>query len=284
MTENLIWRPISPLLNKDGVFAVLSHLPDPEAYKPVPRRANPTLGAELLADFTQSSEVTAELGVAGMVSAKAAAQTRVVCRDVIVYDEATQTQGWAKGTRWGVGYRLTLFVSDITGEFQADTGWIAAAASVGLATVSFDMQILGFAAPEVLRAFPIPGRFDDAAWKELQDAEVGLRQWLTEHRGELVNQAVPLQVRCETIPGPKVNRNRALARLTAQRYLAGGYREARALAEVQKAGFTYERVVAEVYQDVRDEGGHTASQQLRAEASQWLDSVLKLSDADGGAR
>lgn len=264
------WYPIDPTRDENGAFAALSHLGKPEKYRPNPQPRDANLGSEEFHDHSRSVSALGEFGVLGIVSASAAAKSRVIYRDVAAFDETElgDDSEWCIKTKWGVGYRLILTLSNQSLKFKADSQWAAIAGELGLEDVSFELKVFGFTNRSVLKYFPIPGRFDKEAFKSLEIAEGKLAKFIEKNKAELAKTAVPYQVHIKELPVPPPQIRRAQSRLFAMKYLSDRETLGVATIDANNKGLDT-NVVKNVYDKYLLDG--TSRNDGKAKADSWIE-------------
>jgi hypothetical protein len=265
------WYPISPQLAADGSFVAFAHRRNPETYKPVARTFK-GLGLESTVEYTHDTNLLADLGAVGVVNISTALASKVIVRDVACWEEAMRPatpgeQSHIFGTRWGIGFRMTLTLSDIKGGVDINLGTAAAAAEIGLAKASFEVTGFGISDPAILANLPLPGRFDREAMAQIQVAETDIRTYMQEHRDQL--DPVPLQVYLEE--GTFGAEAEALAVLFATRQLAAGTSLSEALDEGGQLGMSRD-VIRLAYTYFSKKTNDPAA--VKRLAKQWLTEAL----------
>lgn len=261
------WYPISPQLAADGSFVAFAHRRNPDTYKPVPRTFK-GLGLESTVEYTHDTNLLADLGAVGVVNVSTALNSKVIVRDVACWEEAMRPAGPAGsshifGTRWGIGFRMTLTLTDIQGGVDINLGTAAAATEIGFAKASFEVIGFGISDPAILANLPLPGRFDREAMAQIQVAETDIRTYMQENRDHL--DPVPLQVYLEE--GTFGAEAEAQAVLFATRQIAAGAALGAALDEAGGLGLSRD-VVRLAYTYFSRKANDPAT--VRRLAKQWL--------------
>jgi hypothetical protein len=153
------WVSIDPL-TEGGKFVALSRLPDSDDYKPHPEPNNwSTMSKRQYDSFKQVSvDFSGSLQVAAVFNSNVNFNTITIIRDVALYSDISSNEGGDKiiETRYGIGVRLILKVSDIEFGTEINYGTVGAASEFRHANVEYEISGIGINEPTILAELPNP--------------------------------------------------------------------------------------------------------------------------------
>lgn len=191
--------PINPALTETGSLgALVSELGD-EGARPIALADDEDVlkgNFDVLYDDI-SIRVAAAAKVSPIFEGESTSSSRAVYFDAATYidkfrDVPLDGPGITR-TRWGVGLRIALKITNFDAKMKAGLGIIAASAELGLTTVKYHIQGLGLGVQGlgwVLSGFPAFGSFDAEAYGRIKtDVIAKLALFLQEHSDDLTPQA-----------------------------------------------------------------------------------------------
>jgi len=139
------WLPVSPVRTPSGALASLSELLGEDKAHPLPPG-----DISVLSSFSEISgevdlPVAAKLGIGSIFSGTLKQGDRAFYLDatefIDVYTESPSTP--ICGTRWGVGLRVLLHVSDVKDGLALNFGLVGAAVELGLVKARYEIDGMG---------------------------------------------------------------------------------------------------------------------------------------------
>lgn len=146
ITRNSTWIPINPARLRSGAWASLAKVFGEDKAHPIPLQVpNPTLSCFTLIASEIDISVAAKLSVGGIFSGSMKYGDRAFYLDAAKFiDEYKETPGNpVVGTRWGVGLRVLLHVSDIKVGVNLDFHIVGAAVDLGYAKALYEIDGFG---------------------------------------------------------------------------------------------------------------------------------------------
>jgi len=167
------WVAIDPVV-EDGKFVSLGTLADAEAYRPHPTPAD-WAGAVKMAEnsFSYISEDTSSrLKLASIMDSSGKLNSINIVRDISLYTDVAEGNAGNKviETRYGVGLRLILRISNIEFGTKINYATIGAASELGHANVEYEISGIGLNDPSILKDFPGPQDITETTMAEINDA------------------------------------------------------------------------------------------------------------------
>jgi hypothetical protein len=139
------WLPINPARTPSGAMASLVKLLGEKNAHPLSLGPNPVLTNFSVIASEIDLSVAAKLGIGSIFSGTLNYGDRAFYLDATAYtDVYSETPGNPIcGTRWGVGLRVLLHVSDIKGGLSLNFGLVGAAVQLGLAKALYQIDGMG---------------------------------------------------------------------------------------------------------------------------------------------
>lgn len=139
------WIPINPARTPSGALVSLTRLLGEEKAHPLPLGANPDLSSFSVIASEVDLSVAAKLGVGNVFSSTISYGDRAFYMDATAFtDVYTDSPGTPIcGTRWGVGLRVLLHVSEIKAGLTLNFGMVGAAVQLGLAKALYEIDGMG---------------------------------------------------------------------------------------------------------------------------------------------
>lgn len=157
----LHWIPISPSLTEDGAFKALSFLDNGAELIPhkLPKDFYNTGFAWEAEAIQTSKSISSKLKIAAIGGVDNTLNSKVIIQDYVGWQPYTSSKpvgGLIYGTRYGIGLRLTLYITNI--EFGVDVNFanIAAVSELGLADVEYEITGIGINNSKLFEFLPEP--------------------------------------------------------------------------------------------------------------------------------
>ena len=268
------WLPIGPELNPSGEFSALSRLPNGADLKPVPLEGEAPFGTWLEKGTQLSFSVASQLGITGVANASTSFRSVTFTYDAARYTESGLVNpplgGLIFGTRWGAGLRAHVYVTEFDAKVDVSLANVAAAASVGLVSASYRVDVFGVKDASLLKDMPSPGRFDQSTYKQLQAFIEAVKNKSQQATNQLVSVPFMIAVDNPTRVFAEPTQ-RARTALFAMRRIAQGVTRDVALKSAQDLGIDL-FFVETIYREWAGttELDLTPSKSARDEASKWL--------------
>jgi hypothetical protein len=140
--------PIDPMLTEEGAIAALSGVFGPSAAMPVPLEvAEDPFSSFQVVTGNLSVSTAAKLNIASIFGGSVNYNDKAYYFDAAAYTdklkEGVLGDTVVFATRWGVGLRIALRVSDIKTELSGNFGAVAAAVELGAAKARYEIRGLG---------------------------------------------------------------------------------------------------------------------------------------------
>jgi len=139
------WIPINTARTPSGALVGLVKLLGEDKAQPLPLGPNPVLTNFSVIASEIDLSLAAKLGIGAIFSGTLNYGDRAFYLDATAYtDVYSETPGNPIcGTRWGVGLRVLLHVSDIKGGLSLNFGLVGAAVQLGLARALYEIDGMG---------------------------------------------------------------------------------------------------------------------------------------------
>ncbi len=268
--------PINPLRTEKGALAVLVDEYGEDAAMPVEISEadfNNLSNFNVVVDALSVS-MAAKLQVGSIFTGSASVNEKGFYLDALSYTDKYREQHLPNqmviATRWGVGIRVLLRVSDIKTDLSLNFGMVAAAAQLGLVTTRYEIQGIGIGGDGlaiVLKNLPQIGDFDFETYNMLSnEIPKKLGVYIEENKSNLIPQpiAVAITKSVDSILSAK-SIYYAMRSIAARRSL----NDALAKADVE-----YDRnVIRKVYLQIAGDIGENdrPSKQAEHQAEGWLE-------------
>jgi hypothetical protein len=175
------WVAIDPAL-ENGKFVVLSALKDAEKYQPHKKPTNwATRGKQLDDQFQEvSMDFSSTFKLTSLVQTSAKFNTLTMTRNISLYADVTDDSAGSEviETRYGVGVRINIHISNIEFGTQINYASIGAASEMGYANVEFEITGLGISDPSFLEVLPGPLVINQNSMDELNEAFEAIKKKL----------------------------------------------------------------------------------------------------------
>ena len=166
------WVSVEPNVDDDGYFVSLRHLGDD--YKPHELPADWATRAK--ADYIDSDSVSfqnsSELQISAIADVSSDYNSKTIIFDVVIYWNIydAQPKGKIIETRYGVGVRMKIKVTEM--EFGTDINFAAvgASAKLGLANVGYEIQGIGIKDKKIIKDLPDPKDLDESTINDIVDS------------------------------------------------------------------------------------------------------------------
>lgn len=179
------WVEIDPEIDPEtGAFISLSHLSNPDEYKPHPLPSNwaniakqiDIISSEVSMDFSSSLKVASMIDVSGKFNT--VTFTKSVAMFADISDNAPEGSKVIE-TRYGVGVRLKMHVSKI--EFGTDVTYanIGAVSELGHADIEFEISGYGITDKSILEDLPKPQTITQETMRTIDDAFTKIKDKLS---------------------------------------------------------------------------------------------------------
>jgi hypothetical protein len=201
--------PVNPLLTKHGAIAALVADLGEDSAKPVPLQdKNKALTNFTIVSDALSVALAGKLGVGSIFSGATSAKDRGFFFDAMTFTDeyAEQNVGDAGviATRWGVGIRVVLRVTEITANAALNFGLVGAAVELQQARARYEVTGIGIGVDGliiVLEELPAIGDFRYETYQKLNSTVVKkLAQYLKTNKATLVPQPVGVAVKPPLAP------------------------------------------------------------------------------------
>lgn len=268
------FMPISPVRTPSGALAAVAQLFGEEGSRPIPLAdAKKALNNFQVISDSLSLDVAGKLGLGSIFGATTSASDKGFYFDAMTFtDEYVPRETADKvilATRWGVGVRVLLAVTDIKGEASLNFSLVGAAVELQQARARYEIQGIGIGLDGlriVLEELPAIGDFKYDTYMKLNGSVVKkLAAYLGEHSADLepLPIAVALARPVDTLIG-------ARAVYYAMRRIADRRRLRDALQEAPQA--LDRETIRKIYVQVTksDDPNEQPSQAAEDEAKAWL--------------
>jgi hypothetical protein len=139
------WLPINPARTPSGALVSLTKLLGEDKAHPLPLGENPDLSSFSVIASEVDLSVAAKLGIGNIFSGTLNYGDRAFYMDATAFtDVYTESPGTPIcGTRWGVGLRVLLHVSEIKSGLTLNFGLVGAAVQLGFAKALYEIDGMG---------------------------------------------------------------------------------------------------------------------------------------------
>jgi hypothetical protein len=144
--RNSLWLPISPARTEKGAWVSLAKVVGEEKAQPIPLGTpNPKLSSCTVVAMDVDISVAAKLGLGNIFGGTLNYNDRAFYLDATAFtDRYSETPGnLVVGTRWGIGLRVLLKVSDIKAGMTLNFGIVGAAVQFGYAKALYEVDGIG---------------------------------------------------------------------------------------------------------------------------------------------
>lgn len=192
------WVAIDPAV-ENGKFLVFSGMPEANTYQPHPIPANwKELAKKTVDTFTEVSlDFSSNLKLAAIVDTSANFNTITITRDVSWYFDVSENplpKSQVIETRYGVGLRLTLRVSQIEFGTKVSYATIGAVSELGYANVEYEISGYGISDTSILNDLPGPQTVNENTIQSINKAFTSIMKKLAKIDQEKLNPQ-PLMIR-----------------------------------------------------------------------------------------
>jgi len=167
------WLPINPAQTSSGALVSLAKLFGEDKAKPVPLPPNTPMTLFTLMATEIDLTLAAKLGIGNIFTGSLNYGDRAFYLDAMQFAEAYADipGNPVVGTRWGVGVRVLLHVSDIKTDLSLNIGMVGAAVQLGYARALYEIDGIGIpdGLPIVLGELHGFGDFTAETWFKIND-------------------------------------------------------------------------------------------------------------------
>jgi len=139
--------PIKPDKTETGAILSLIPLLGEKNSHPIPLSPSSSLSNFIIKYQDLAIDVAASLNIAGIFASNIDVHERGFYYDAIVYTDVMRTGGTGGeeilATRWGVGIRIVIRISNIKGNFDYNLATIGAAVEADFARATYEIQGIG---------------------------------------------------------------------------------------------------------------------------------------------
>jgi hypothetical protein len=198
--SNLTWLPINTARTASGAWVSLAKLVGEERSHPVPMAPSDTLSNFTVVATQVDLSIAAKLGIGAIFGGTINYNDRAFYLDASAYtDKYTETPGaFVFGTRWGVGLRVLLHVSEIKGGLSLNFGMVGAAVQLGYAKALYEIDGIGIGLDGmqiVLGEIHAVGDFSAETYFKINDSVIPkLAEYLKNNANKLIPQPYQVQV------------------------------------------------------------------------------------------
>ncbi len=195
------WLPINPARTAKGAWVSLAKLVGEDKAHPIPLESStdPMTSFTFVARQVDLS-LAAKLGIGTIFGGTLNWNDQAFYLDATAYtDRYSDNPGnYVYATRWGVGLRVLLHVSDVKAGLSLNFGIVGAAAQLGFARASYEIDGIGIGLEGmeiVLHEMQTVGDFTGETYYKIQDAILPkLSDYLKTNAGALKPEAYQVQV------------------------------------------------------------------------------------------
>lgn len=139
------WLPINPARTTNGALVSLAKVFGEDKAKPVPLGPNPELSSFSIVATEIDLALAAKLGIGNIFTGTFNYGDRAFYMDATAFTEvyADIPDNPVVGTRWGVGLRVLLHVSNIKSDLSLNFGLVGAAVQLGYAKALYEIDGMG---------------------------------------------------------------------------------------------------------------------------------------------
>lgn len=197
VTRNSTWIPINPARLDSGAWVSLAKLIGEDKAHPIPLAPSQSMSSFVVIASDISVSLAAKLAIGSIFSGSLNYGDRAFYLDATMFaDKYAEIPGnTVVGTRWGVGVRVLLHVTDIKGSIGVGLGPISAAVELGQAKALYEIDGMGIEGGMdiVLSELQNFGNFDMQTYFKIASAVIPkLGQYMRENPSKL--KPVPFQV------------------------------------------------------------------------------------------
>ena len=255
----------------DTAFA--QNQPEDSEYKPHPVPENWAQAGKVLEaeNFEISANYSSEVKIGAMLNASSKFNTYTLGRRIVHYlDTADNPHPNSKviETRYGIGIRVIMRISDV--EFGTDVsfGSIGAIAELSLGNVEYEISGIGINDNDLIKLLPVPQSINQSTFNDINQTIEDLKGKISElDPSEFKPQALRIRVEEPENADPTLN---AQAATFAYRQIKEKERLNDTLSEARLLGLP-EEPVKEVYKDLKIEGNDRPRRSDKLEAIDWLE-------------
>lgn len=166
------WVSVEPNVDHDGYFVSLRHLGDD--YKPheLPDNWSTRAKADYFDSVSVSFQNSSELQVSAIADVSSDYNSKTIIFDAMIYWNIydSQPKGKILETRYGVGVRMKMKVTEM--EFGTDINFasVGASAKLGLANVGYEIRGIGINDKKIIKDLPDPKDLDESTIQNLLDS------------------------------------------------------------------------------------------------------------------
>jgi hypothetical protein len=177
------WVTIDPATD-NGKFTVLTGLSVADEYKPHSVPADWATSAKSLDDvYSEASmDFSSSLKLASIADASGKFNTTTITRDISLYMDISENPAAGSKvieTRYGVGIRLSIRISNKEFGTKISYAGIGAASQLGYANIEYEIAGLGMSDPQLLADFPGPLDINENTMSEINTAFNALKTKLS---------------------------------------------------------------------------------------------------------
>jgi len=140
-----VWMPVNPARTSSGAWASLAKVLGEDKARPIPLDPSTPLSSFSIVATEVDLSLAAKLGLGNIFSGTLNYGDRAFYMDATAFaEEYKETPGNpVVGTRWGVGLRVLLHVSDIKAGLSLNFGIVGAAVQLGYAKALYEIDGMG---------------------------------------------------------------------------------------------------------------------------------------------
>ena len=241
-------------------------------YKPHKKPSNWSGDAKVLKDeySETSADFSSDLRIAAVAEVETNFNSIVLTRDIALYMDTCEDlpeNSQVIETRYGVGVRLMIKLSNIEFGTDINFGAIGAISELNLANVEYSISGIGFADRDLFELLPGPQNITQETVNDLNNSLSNILTRLKEMNVDLLNpQAYKIRVMEAEKVDPTVD---AQAYVFSARQIRNKVRLYETLKRAEEAGID-EELIKKAYNDFDISGNDRISYQQRNEASDWL--------------
>jgi hypothetical protein len=176
------WIPISTDLKENGSFMALSHLKNSNDLKPIPLENGFQYSEFTIKQDQIDVNVALKMGLFNFFKLDVTSKIFTFLYEASIYADVVTTIPVGDiifGTRYGTGYRIMLKVANFDANTSVSITSIAAQASLGKASVQFELHGFGF--PDdasILADAPNPADFNIDTWVRICEYTTKVKEYL----------------------------------------------------------------------------------------------------------
>jgi hypothetical protein len=166
------WVSVEPNVDDDGYFVSLRHLGDD--YKPheLPQDWKTRAKADYFDSISVSFQNSSELQVSAIADVSSDYNSKTIIFDAMIYWDVydNQPKGKIFETRYGVGVRMKVKVTEMEFGIDIDFASVGASAELGLANVGYDIRGIGINDKKIIIDLPNPKDLDESSIEDVLDS------------------------------------------------------------------------------------------------------------------